>query len=281
MNPDPTKTHDTANYAARAARQLPPPLRHLHLRREPALVWSLAGTAALVAIWGLLATVYPSILVPSPPEVAAALARLALSGRLWPALSLTVARLALAFALGSALGAGLGLLAGRSAPLAGALRPALSVATGVPPIAWIALALIWFGTGSLIPIVVALLVTLPVVYSATLEGVHALDRDLVAMARLYGLRGLALLRELYLPALAPHLLSGLSVGAGLTVRVGVMGEFLGASAGVGSEMALARSQLNTAEVLAWVLVALALLGASEGLLLRPLARRAAAWRGVG
>jgi len=211
-------------------------------------------------------------------EVLRVLARLALHGALWRELSFTAWRLCVAFTLGAVLGTALGLLAGRSQAVAGLLRPAFSVAAGVPPISWIALALIWFGTGSLTPIFVALLVATPAVFVATLEGVRALDEDLLAMARVFGLRGPDLLRELYLPALAPHLLSGLTVGAMLTVRVGVMGEFLASSTGVGSAMALARTQLNTAEVVAWVLVALALLFGAEGLLLRPLARRAAAWR---
>lgn len=58
-----------------------------------------------------------------------------------------------------------------------------------------------------------------------------------------------------------------------------MGEFLASSSGIGSAMALARTQLNTAQVLAWVLVALGLLFGAEGLVLRPLARRATIWRG--
>lgn len=240
--------------------------------------WPLLGVLLLVALWSLLAALYPPILVPSPMAVLGALGRLAATGVLWQALGLTLLRLAAAFALGSVLGVSLGLLAGQSDALAGLLRPGLGLAAGAPPIAWIALALIWFGTGSLTPIVVAVLVTAPVVFDATFQGMRALDRDLVTMARAFGLQGAALLRELYLPALAPHLLAGLSVGAALTVRIGVMGEFLACDRGVGSAMALARTQLNTAEVVAWVLVALALLWLSEGVLLGPLARRAAAWR---
>lgn len=176
------------------------------------------------------------------------------------------------------MGVGLGLASGRSEALASLLRPAMGVAAGVPPISWIALALIWFGTGSMAPIVVALLVAMPAIFVATLEGMRALDRDLLAMARVFGLHGLDLFSEVLLPALAPHLLAGLATGAALTVRVGIMGEFLSATSGVGSAMALARTQLNTAEVLAWVLVSLGLLALAEGLLLAPLARRAAAWR---
>ncbi len=240
--------------------------------------WPLLGVGLLLALWSALAAIYPPILVPSPLAVLGALMDLAREGTLWRELLLTVWRLLAAFGLGAGLGIGLGLLAGRSHALAGLLRPGMSVAAGVPPIAWVALALIWFGTGSLTPIVVALLAAMPGVFVATLEGVRALDADLLAMARAFGLRGRDLLREFYLPALAPHLLSGLTVAATLTVRVGIMGEFLAASSGVGSALALARTQLDTAQVLAWVLVALGLLFAAEGLLLRPLRRWAGAWR---
>ena len=242
------------------------------------LLPTLVSLAFLLLLWSGLATLYPSVLVPSPPMVFEALARLAVEGRLWQELQVTLLRLLVAFGLGATLGISLGLVAGQSQALAHFLRPGMALAAGVPPISWLALALIWFGTGSQTPILVALLVAMPAIYIATLEGIQALDRDLLAMARVFGLRGLDLVREIYLPALAPHILSGLTVGATLTVRVGVMGEFLASSTGVGSAMALARTQLNTAEVIAWVLVALALLVGIEGLLLRPLARRASAWR---
>ena len=241
----------------------------------------LGGVALLLLLWSGLTLLYPPILAPSPQAVLSALAQLAASGSLWRELSITLLRLAAAFSLGALLGLSLGLIAGLRPALAALLRPGMAVAGGVPPISWLALALIWFGTGSLAPITVALLVATPVVFLATAEGVRALDPDLLLMARAYGLRGPDLLRQFYLPALTPHLITGLSAGAGLTVRVGVMGEFLASDSGIGSAMALARSRLDTAQVVAWVTVALALLLLSEALLLRPLARRAQAWRGEG
>ncbi len=238
----------------------------------------LAGLALLLAVWSGLAAIYPPILVPSPLRVAGVLVGLARQGKLGHEVAITVVRLLTAFGLGVTLGVALGLAASQSEALARLLRPGMALVAGVPPISWLALALIWFGTGSLTPILVALLAATPAVFVASLEGMQALDQDLLAMARAFELAGLDLVRELYLPALVPHLVSGLTVGATLTVRVGVMGEFLAANSGIGSAMALARTQLNTAEVVAWILVALVLLVASEGLVLRPLAQRAAAWR---
>lgn len=242
------------------------------------VLWTLAGAATLLLLWSVLATAYPPILVPSPLDVLAEISRLAAQGKLWPELSVTVTRLLIAYGLGVSLGIALGLIAGQRASLAQFLRPMMAVAGGFPPIAWVALALIWFGTGSLTPIVVAVLVAMPVVFVATSEGVRAIDRDLLTMVRVYGLRGRHLLREFYLPALSPYLLSGLTAAATLTVRVGIMGEFLGSNSGVGSAMALARTQLNTAGVLAWIIIALALLAGIEGLLLRPLALHTTVWR---
>ncbi len=237
-----------------------------------------AALTLLLVAWGGLATRYPLAVMPSPLEVLRALTHLAVEGTLWHELWVSVSRLLAAFGLGVLLGTTLGLLAGQSELVAAMLRPMMAVAAGAPPISWIVLALIWFGTGNLTPILVALVVTVPVVFTATLGGVRALDRELLAMIQVFGLRGRQRLSEFYLPALAPHWLSGLSVGATLTVRVGIMGEFLASNSGIGSAMALARTQLDTATVVAWVLVGLSILFGAEGLLLGPLSRHLANWR---
>ena len=235
----------------------------------------LVGCCVLVLLWGLLSAKYPPILLPSPRGVLQALAHLAVTGELWREAATTVARLSLAYACAAVLGIGLGLVAGSRPVIAGVLKPLVGLAAAVPPIAWLALALIWFGTGSLVPIIVALLAAAPAIYSATVAGMHALDPDLSAAVKLYGLRGRLLIREYYLPALAPHLAGGLAVGATLAVRVGVMGEFLASASGIGSAMALSRTQLDTAQLLAWLIAALALttgLDLATGPLLRRVTR---------
>ena len=227
------------------------------------------GGGVLVLLWGLLSTLYPPLLLPSPANVLKELAGLAISGALWQEAAITIARLCIAYACATIVGVGLGLLAGSRPVISGLLRPSMSLATAVPPIAWLALALIWFGTGSLVPIVVAVLAATPAIYSATVAGMHTLDPDLTAAVKLYGLRGRVLISEYYLPALAPSLGGGMAMGASLVVRVGVMGEFLASASGIGSAMALARTQLDTARLLAWLAAALAFAAALD-LATRPL-----------
>jgi NitT/TauT family transport system permease protein len=242
-------------------------------------VWRYAlGVAALLAIWSALAAYYPTVLVPSPLETAQALAELASSGELFRQAGVSLARILIAFGISVLVGGTAGLLVGfrpRWHPL---IQPAVSLAMSAPPISWLVLALVWFGTGSVTPIFTSVVVSAPVVFANVYEGVRALDPDLLAMARAYGARGRTLFEDVYLPALTPHLFAGLQVAASLSVRVGIMGELLGSDAGVGYALALSRIYLETPRVFAWVLVTVTLLALLEAGLVRTLQRRAEAWK---
>lgn len=236
------------------------------------------GTAALLVVWSALAAYYPTVLVPSPLETAQALVELAAGGELFRQAGVTLARILTAFGISALVGVGAGLLVGfrpRWHPL---IQPAVSLAMSAPPISWLVLALVWFGTGSVTPIFTSVVVSAPVVFANVYEGVRAIDPDLLAMARTYGARGRTMFQDVYLPALTSHLFASLQVAASLAVRVGIMGELLGSDAGVGYALALSRIYLETPRVFAWVLVTVVLLVLLEVGLVRVLQRRAEAWR---
>lgn len=246
------------------------------LRRRPALY--ALGVLVLLAIWAVLSAFYPPVILPSPLEAGAALIGLARSGALFREVGITLARILIAFSVSAAAGSALGILAGLQPRLYPLLKPAVDLALSAPPISWLVLALIWFGTGSATPIFTVIMVATPVVFANAYQGVCAVDRELVGMARAYGARGRQLVEDVYLPALSSYLFAGLSVAGSLAVRTAVMGELLGSDSGVGNALALARIYLETPQVFAWVGVTVALLAALEGLLIRPLQRRAEAWR---
>lgn len=96
---------------------------------------------------------------------------------------ITLARILTAFGISVLAGAGAGLLVGfrpRWHPL---IQPAVSLAMSAPPISWLVLALVWFGTGSMTPIFTSVVVSAPVVFANVYEGVRAIDPDLLVMAR--------------------------------------------------------------------------------------------------
>ena len=200
-------------------------------------------------------------------------------GELWRRLATTLWRMALGWGIGSVVGIVLGLVAGRFEPVYDALRPTQSLLLGVPPVVLVVVAMIWFGSGSLVPIAVVSVLIFPIVYVNTAQGWRSLDLRLVEMARIYGKGSGEVLRHVILPGLAVPIFTGLSVSAGFAVRISVMAELLASDSGIGYSIALARVNINTAKVFAWALVSVVLVAVIDVLIVNPLKRRALRWQG--
>lgn len=242
-------------------------------------LWSAAGVALLVALWAAWSASQPEILVPSPGETARAAWRLASQGELAGPLLLTSGRALYGVVVASALGIAWGLLSARSPALEHLGRPLLSVALTVPPVLLVVVGLVWFGPGVAVVRFVTVVVTLPLLASASAEAVRALDRDLLEMARAFAVPRLHVLRHVVGPAIAGPVLAALTVAIGHGLRVAVMAELLAARDGVGNRVALARTNLDTAQLFAWAVIMVATLLVVEAVVLRPVARRALRWRG--
>lgn len=127
----------------------------------------------------------------------------------------------------------------------------------------ILLALIWF-TSELVPVFVTVLTAFPIITGNVVEGFKNVDRNLIEMAKSYRMGKRNLFIHVYLPSLYPYLTAGSSSALGLTWKVVVMAEVLAQPArAVGTGLAEAKLQLDTAEVFAWTTVAVCLSAASE------------------
>jgi len=236
------------------------------------------GVLVLLVGWQVTSLFYPAVILPSPNETATALVGLARSGQLFHEVGITLVRILIAFGISSFVGIVLGIAAGLRPGLHAFLKPAVDLAMSAPPISWLVIVLVWFGTGWITPVFTAVVVATPVVFSNAYQGIRSVDQDLIDMAHIFRGGGKTILEDVYLPSLAPYLFAGLNVAGSLAVRVGVMGELLGSDSGVGNALALARIYLETPQVFAWVSVTVFLLALLEGGILRPLQRRSEAWR---
>lgn len=218
---------------------------------QPALATAL-GAAAVLGIWALAAHAIASeIVLPSPLRVAQSAAALFPTSTFLVALQATFLRGLASFGISMAAGIAVGLACGLSATLAYAMAPALTLIRATPVLAIILLALIWFPSG-VVPVFVAVLMAFPVVVGDVRQGVRSADPKLLEMARLFSLRKRDRLRTIYVPALAPHLLSASHSALGLCWKVVVAGEVLSQPAkALGTGMNRARIELETAEVFAW------------------------------
>ena len=197
--------------------------------------------------------------LPAPSSVARAAWELAVSGELWRHLAVSTGRAFLGFAIGGGLGLLLGLLTGSQRWAETALDTTLQMLRNIPPLALIPLVILWFGIDETAKLfLVALGVFFPV-YLNTFHGIRGVDRDLIEMARSYGLRGWALYRQVILPGATASILVGLRFSLGLMWVLLIVAETISAQSGIGYMTMNAREFLQTDVVLVGILI-YALLG---------------------
>jgi NitT/TauT family transport system permease protein len=247
-----------------------------------AYLWSGWGAVAslflFLALWDLGNRIYGSFILPSPQEAFAALGDLIARGAAQQQLGVTLYRAAAGLAVAVGFGTLLGIVAGLSMTAAMAARPLLTVLLGVPPIAWIVLALLWFGASDGTPIFTVAITTVPITFAAAMQGARTLDGDLRSMARAFRAPLLLRFTDVYLPHILSYVFPAWITALGMSWKVVVMAELLSTPDGVGAGLAAARINLDTAQTLAWILAVVSTLLAAEYLLLEPIKRHLERWR---
>jgi NitT/TauT family transport system permease protein len=256
-------------------------LRH-RLGRLGRFVWSgwagLAALALLAAVWQVGHEAYGGFILPAPLATLAAAANLLELPAAWATAFQTALRAVEGFARAAAIGAAAGLAAGYSPAALRLARPLITVLLGVPPIAWIVLAMIWFGSTDGTVITTVVVAATPLVFVGAAEGVVTRDRGLDDMARAFGASPVARLATLGLRHVSAHLFPALAVALGTAFKVAVMAELLANVGGVGGALASARANLDVEAALAWVLIAVAALIAVEYGLIHPVRAELERWR---
>ncbi|CAH2603267.1 Hydroxymethylpyrimidine ABC transporter, transmembrane component [Rhodovastum atsumiense] len=229
------------------------------------------GLGGFLLLWHLVHVDVGALVLPSPLAVARRVLALAVAPGTPEALARTAADALGGLAAGGLAGLLLGVASGALPPLGAALRPVVTVILGVPHIAWVVLALLWFGPQGLAPGVTVALACLPVLFAGGYHGARARDPDLTEMARVFALGPWQRATELALPQLLVHLAPAFATALGLAFKVAVMAEVLSGGAGVGGQVATARAYLETDLVLAWIVLVVVLLLALDAMLARLLA----------
>ncbi len=183
---------------------------------------------------------------------------------------ITLYRSLIALSIAIFVGMGAGILAGLSKTLNLLLRPLITMLLGMPPIVWVVLALFWFGmtnTGIVFTVVISVM---PMTFASAVRGMMTIDDSLKEMVDAYRLSYFEQVHHLYLPHLLNYLIPAAIVAVGTGVKITIMAELLGASEGIGSKIADARTMLDTQEVLAYVVLVLGIIMIIEYLILEPL-----------
>jgi NitT/TauT family transport system permease protein len=215
----------------------------------------LAGVAGLLVVWAIVAAFVASSTVPSPSEVWHAFTRGMSDGTIQEAAAKTLIRLAFSFVvsilIGTALGFGLALneFARRS------IRPLVVALQITPYIAWLPLAVVWFGLTERAVVFVAIVGAFPSVTLATISSFGQVPPILKRAGRTLGAEGWQLYREVIFPAALPGYVAGLQQAWGFAWKALMAGELI--TAGIratGLGQLLQRSQGDVPMLIATVAV---------------------------
>lgn len=222
----------------------------------------LALCVLLLVVWQALA-VWLEIqewLLPSPLQIV----RAGWEARplLWPHIRQTASETLMGFGLALVIGLGLGMLIDYSGTVRAALYPLLVLSQTVPVIAIAPLLVIWFGYGILPKVIVVGLVCFFPIVVSTADGLHAADPEQIALLRTMGASRMDVFSKVRLPGAMPSVFTGVKVGITYSVVGAIMGEWVGASQGIGVFMLRATNSFRTD----WVFVSIAVTAALSLLL---------------
>lgn len=251
-------------------------------RELPSYLWSgwgaICSLLLLMAAWQLVSEYYGSLVLAQPLETFASFQHLWNDQTMPEALLITGRRALLGLLLALGLGTGLGLLAGVSVTAAMMSRPLVTVLLGMPPIAWLVLAMLWFGASDGTPIFTVFVATFPMVFIGALQGARTVDNQLNEMAQTLQLPKHMMLFDVYLPHVFSYLFPAWVAALGMSWKIVVMAELLANQDGVGASLAVARSHLDSAASMAWIVAIVLLLLGIEYLFLEPIKRQVERWR---
>jgi len=144
-----------------------------------------------------------------------------------------VGRVFAGFVAAGIVGSGLGLVIGRSRRLEDVLLPPLEMLRPIPAVAWIPLAILMFPSSELSMVFITFIGALFPILLNTIHGVESADPRLVASSRSLGAGRWTIFTEVILPAAAPSIVTGLSIGMGTAWFCLVTAEMISGQFGIG------------------------------------------------
>ena len=239
-----------------------------------------AVAAFWLAAWMLAAAlVAQPLILPGPGAVVVALLRLVCDGGTWAILAGSGARILGGLALAAVCGGVLAGVSSRSRAFARLVAPALSFVKATPVACVVVLLLIWLGSAR-VSIAAVFLMALPGVYFSLAEGLSQVNKPLEQMFRMHGVRGWRLFCAHTWREVLPFVLSCARAVIGMGWKAGVAAELIGMAVGtVGERIYQAKLLIETADLLAWTVLVVAVSWACERALMWLLqASGPVAWR---
>jgi len=232
----------------------------------------LALAVALLAAWDAAVRLSGSDLFPKPLDVAAGIVELGRKGLLHKYIVASLFRVTIGFGLAVVIGVPAGLLLGWSTRLFYAFNPLIQVFRPISPIAWIPVAILWFGVDDRAPIFLIFLASVFPITVSAIAAVQNIQQNYIRAARNFGLGRLELFRRVIFPATLPQVLTGIRIALGVAWLVVVAAEMIAVNSGLGYLIIDARNAGKRYDLVVAGMVMIGLIGLGLDLVVRRLER---------
>jgi NitT/TauT family transport system permease protein len=231
--------------------------------------------AILLGVWALLGKlrIWPPYLFPTPRSVGQALWAGFADHSFWIGIAVTMKRMLIGYSLSVLLGMGLGLAIGSSKLLEETVGGLLVSLQSLPSICWIPLAVLWFGLSEKAILFVVLMGSLLSVTIAMEDGRKQMPKIYAMAGRNLGASGFRLFWSVLLPASLPYIVSGLKQGWAFGWRSLIQAEMIFLSLGLGQLLMMGRDLSDMSQVIAVMILIVALGYIVDGLVFKTIERR--------
>lgn len=220
-----------------------------------------AAVAFWVFVWFLIALIVDQkFIVPTPQDVLVAFWSLIKTPVFWTSTLFSLYRVVLGVAVSFIIGCITAYLISKSKIANALIAPLLSIIKATPVACFIVIVWVWVNDTSHLPTFIASLIVIPIVCSNVLQGINSIDTELTEVAKIYKFSPMKKLTSLYLPSVAPFIITSLRTSLGMAWKASVAAEMIVlAKSSIGREIYNTKLySMDEATVFAWTIVVIVL-----------------------
>ncbi|HJY39694.1 MAG TPA: ABC transporter permease [Steroidobacteraceae bacterium] len=217
---------------------------------------------ALLLVWWGAVIATQSLIFPTPWGVVTGAIELLVDGTLWRHIGASLMRVGTGFGLAVCVAVPLGLWMGWVRGAYNTLNPIFQMLRPISPIAWIPIAILWFGVGDASPIYLIFISSVFPMIVQTTVGVHTIDKRYLRAAENFGVSRATLFRQVVIPAVLPQIVVGMRIGLGVAWLVVVAAEMIALRSGLGYMIMDSRNAGNRYDLVIAGMIIIGVIGLS-------------------